>query len=269
MSTPHSFLAVIPTYNEQATIECLIDAIFKTEKQYAGRADVQILVVDDHSPDGTGAIVRGLQAKYPALHIIQGKKSGLGAAYKRGFNHARKNLDFDSIIMMDADMSHDPTDLPKLIDAILDGADVAIGSRYIVGGLIPGNWPLIRIINTRVANNVARYIGGIETDIADLTGGFKAFRRHVLETIKVDGARLSGYSIQLFLSNAFSKHGFRIAEVPISFQERSAGESKLRVKDILEFFKTSWQLNPTSPFKQLFSYALIGIGALSIELAVF
>ena len=253
-------LIVLPTYNERSNITEVLNRLFahnlKGELDYS----IQVLVVDDQSPDGTGEVVEILRDNYPGtLHLITAKKAGLGAAYKRGFRYALENLDFDVILQMDADLSHDPDEVPKLLEKIDEGFDVVIGSRYVDGGLIPGNWPIFRILNSKGAHFVARYVGGISSEVHELTGGFKAMTKRTLTNMPLSSARLSGYGIQLFLSNEFEKQNLKVIEVPISFRDRKAGESKMKTKDIFEFIQIAWNLNNDSSFKRLLRAVIIGL----------
>ena len=244
-------LITLPTYNERDNVELVLNELLNLHTTKKTNYHISVLVIDDRSPDGTADVVRLMQQKYKNLYLIQGRKNGLGAAYRRGFDYARKNLKFNVVIMMDADLSHSPTEVPHLLKKIDQGYDIAVGSRYVNGGMIPGSWPLIRILNTRVAHFVARFVGGIETDMAELTGGFKAMTKNALCQIPYRRARVSGFGFQLFLSNTFITQGFRVAEVPITFRDRRAGTSKLSHKDIVEFIRVAHELNPVSPFKRL------------------
>lgn len=260
-------LMIVPTYNESKNISPLLEALFGlTEVEQMGwRLDV--LVMDDTSPDGTGEIVKKLAStKYRGrLFLHTGTKQGLGRALQKSFD-AALTYDHDVFLTMDADFSHDPNDIPSLLRAIDGGADVAIGSRYIEGGLIPGNWPLGLIIRTRIATLVARWLGGVSRDIRELTTNFRAMRRHVLQTIGYNNVQANGYGIQIFLANAFTSHGFTVTEVPITFRSRVHGSSKARVKDITEFFRIAYQLNADSPAKQVMRFLAVGISGTFVNL---
>lgn len=248
-------LIVIPTYNEVNNIESLLNALFSLTPKKHTAYDISVLVVDDNSPDGTGLVVRRLQKKYTGLSLLEGNKQGLGAAYCRGFDFALTKSDFDVLVMMDADFSHDPMEVPLLLDGIDAGNDVAIGSRFTYGGMIPGNWPLLRILNTKVAHFVTRYIGGIDSDLAELTGGFKAIRRTALESIPFQNASVKGFGFQIFLSNEFVQQRMKVLEVPIHFRDRRAGSSKMKINDIIGFVKLAAKLNQHTPFKRHISVA--------------
>lgn len=252
-------LVVIPTYNERLNIDEVLKRLFALNRRRSLSFQIEALIVDSLSPDGTGEHVQHLiDTRYKKhLHLLNVPKDGLGNAYKRAFAHAEKNIDFDVIVQMDADLSHDPAELPLLMNAITDGADVAVGSRFTDGGLIPGAWPMMRVVNTKAAHFVARYIGGIDTPSREITGGFKAMTKAAFNKIPLQQTNLSGYGIQLFLSNEFVKQNMKITEVPISFRDRTAGESKIRTKDVTEFILIAWSLNTDSPLKQLMRVLLI------------
>ena len=214
-------VVIIPTYNEKENIEAIIRAVRSLEE------DFHLLVVDDGSPDGTATIVKGLQASdYPdSLFLLQRQgKQGLGTAYMAGFRWALEH-GYDYIFEMDADFSHDPADLPRLLHACSEeGADLAIGSRY-CNGISVINWPIGRVIMSYYASAYVRRILGMK--VYDTTAGFKCYRRKVLETIDFDRIRMRGYGFQIEMKyNAF-RLGFRIAEVPIIFVDRKLGASKM------------------------------------------
>jgi dolichol-phosphate mannosyltransferase len=212
-------LVIIPTYNEKENIEKMIRAIFSLPVVY------DILVVDDNSPDGTAQIVKSLQISFPGrLSILERKgKQGLGTAYILGFNYAIKN-NYDFIFEMDADFSHNPQDLILLHQACLNGADLAIGSRY-KSGVNVINWPIGRVLMSYFASVYVRMITGM--NISDTTAGFKCFRRKVLETIDLENIRFKGYAFQIEMKFTTWKLGFHIVEVPIVFTDRREGTSKM------------------------------------------
>ena len=215
-------IVIIPTYNERENIEKIIRAVFGLEKQF------HILVIDDGSPDGTAAIVKGLMAQ-PAMSdrlfiIERGGKQGLGTAYITGFRWALEHR-YDYIFEMDADFSHDPNDLPRLYGACHDeGYDVAIGSRY-VSGVNVVNWPMGRVLMSYFASKYVRAVTGF--DIHDTTAGFVCYRRRVLQTIELDKVRFRGYGFQIEMKFTAYKIGFRIKEVPVIFVNRREGTSKM------------------------------------------
>ena len=213
-------LVIIPTYNEKENIEAIIRAVFSLPKPF------HVLVVDDGSPDGTGAIVKGLQSQYPeALFLLERtQKSGLGRAYIAGFEWALQR-DYEYVMEMDADFSHNPADLPHLYDACaVKGADVAVGSRYKVGVNVV-NWPIGRVLMSYFASKYVRLITGM--NIADTTAGFVCYHRKVLETIGLDNICFVGYAFQIEMKFTAYKYGFKIVEVPIVFVNRELGVSKM------------------------------------------
>lgn len=225
-------IIVIPTYNESANIKKLIEAIFSFDVP-----GLEIIVVDDSSPDGTTDIVRSLTTSHK-VHLISRKgKLGLGSAYIRGFKEALlKNA--THIFEMDADFSHDPADVPRLLAATKD-ADLAIGSRKIPGGGITG-WGFVRTFMSSGAMWISRLMLGLKTK--DVTAGFRCFRREVLEHIPLNKIKSNGYAFQEELLYRAEQAGFRIKEVPVIFTDRLNGYSKLSKKDIIEFFLIIFKL---------------------------
>ncbi len=220
MTTTSDSIVIIPTYNERENIEKIIRAVFNLEKSF------NILIVEDGSPDGTADIVSQLQTEFPdRLFMIQRKgKLGLGTAYIAGFKWALQHQ-YEYIFEMDADFSHNPDDLPRLYKACAeDGADVAIGSRY-VSGVNVVNWPMSRVLMSYFASKYVRIITGIP--IHDTTAGFKCYRRNVLETIDLDNIRFKGYAFQIEMKFTAYKSGFKIKEVPVIFINRELGVSKM------------------------------------------
>lgn len=213
-------MVIIPTYNEKENVEPIIRDIFSLPSSF------ELLIIDDGSPDGTAGIVRQLQKEFPQrLHLLEREgKLGLGTAYLTGFNWAlMRGADF--IYEMDCDFSHNPSDLERLHKACsIDGADVAIGSRYI-RGINVINWPLGRVLMSYFASVYVRLITRMK--IMDTTAGFKCYRREVLEAIDLDDIRLKGYGFQIEMKFTAWKHGFRLVEVPIIFTERQEGISKM------------------------------------------
>ncbi|RYY58244.1 MAG: polyprenol monophosphomannose synthase [Chitinophagaceae bacterium] len=213
-------LVIIPTYNEQENIEKILHAIFDLRQGF------HVLVIDDGSPDGTAALVKGLQPQFPGQLFIEERrgKLGLGTAYILGFKWAIINQ-YDFVFEMDADFSHNPNDLIRLYDACkTGGADLAIGSRYVKGGGVV-NWPTNRIALSKGASMYTRLITWMP--IKDPTAGFVCYRREVLETINLEEIRFTGYAFQIEMKFATWKLGFRLQEVPIIFQDRTSGVSKM------------------------------------------
>lgn len=214
-------VVIIPTYNEKENVENIIRAVFALSHAF------DVLIIDDGSPDGTAAIVKRLQAEEftDRLHLVERKgKLGLGTAYIAGFKWAIAH-GYDYIFEMDADFSHSPNDLLRLYNACAnEGADVAIGSRYISGVNVV-NWPMGRVIMSYYASKYVRCVTGMK--IADTTAGFKCYRREVLETIDLDNIRFKGYAFQIEMKFTAYKCGFTIKEVPIIFVNRELGVSKM------------------------------------------
>ena len=213
-------IVIIPTYNEKENIENIIRAVFGLEKTF------HILIIEDGSPDGTAAIVKELQKEFPErLFMVERTgKLGLGTAYICGFKWAIEHK-YDYIFEMDADFSHNPEDLLKLYDACANkGADVAIGSRYVIGVNVV-NWPMGRVLMSYFASKYVRFVLGV--NIHDTTAGFKCYRRQVLETIELDKIRFKGYAFQIEMKYTAYKCGFTIQEVPIVFVNRVLGTSKM------------------------------------------
>lgn len=216
-----SGVVIIPTYNEKENVEAIIRAVFSLPTPF------DVLIIDDGSPDGTANIVKGLMAEEfnGRLHIIERSgKQGLGTAYITGFKWAIENK-YDYVFEMDADFSHNPTDLLKLHKACSEeGADVAIGSRY-VSGVNVVNWPMGRVLMSYFASKYVRFVTGM--NVADTTAGFVCYRREVLETIELDKIKFKGYAFQIEMKFTSYKCGFNIEEVPIIFVNRVLGTSKM------------------------------------------
>ncbi|MGX7828218.1 polyprenol monophosphomannose synthase [Actinokineospora sp. 24-640] len=210
-------LVVIPTYNERENIGPIV------ERLHAALPETHVLVVDDGSPDGTGDLADAMAAADPRVNVLhRTEKAGLGAAYIAGFAWALER-DYAVIVEMDADGSHAPEDLPRLLGA-LDGADLALGSRYVPGGKVV-NWPRSREVLSRGGNLYSQLALGAK--VRDITGGYRAFRRAVLEKLKLHNVASQGYCFQIDLAWRTIEAGFTVAEVPITFVERERGESKM------------------------------------------
>jgi dolichol-phosphate mannosyltransferase len=217
-------LIVIPTYNEADSICELLDRVLVVDP----RTDV--LVVDDGSPDGTARLVRSTMAHEPRLHLLERTgKQGLGAAYRAGFAWGLARH-YDGLVEMDADLSHPPDRLPALLDA-LHRVDVVIGSRYVVGGRTV-NWSRVREAISRAGNAYIRL--ALRLPVHDATAGFRAYRREVLLTLAVETVQSSGYCFQVEMVHRAWQEGFRVAEIPITFTERAAGESKMSRQIVVE-----------------------------------
>ena len=226
-------LVIIPTYNERENIGRLIEAVL-------GRDEcLEVLVVDDGSPDGTGNLVEELAAANSRVHVLhRPKKLGLGTAYIAGFKWALAR-DYTCVFEMDADFSHDPAHLPQFLEAI-KSADLVLGSRYRQGKVTVVNWPMSRLLLSYAANVYARLVTGLPLD--DCTGGFKCFRRSVLEAIDLDLVRSNGYAFQIEMSFRAWKKGFRIVEIPIVFVDRTEGHSKMSKGIVREAIWMVWRL---------------------------
>lgn len=227
-------LVIIPTYNEKENIEKMIRKVFSLSLPDSPADSFHILIVDDGSPDGTPEIVKKLQEEFLTKLFIEERKGkqGLGTAYIHGFNWAL-NKRYAYIFEMDADFSHNPEDLIRLREACMNGADVAVGSRYIKGGKVE-NWPLGRIMMSYFASLYVRLI--LCLHIHDATAGFKCYRRKVLEAIDFDRVKFIGYAFQIEMKYTAHKLGFKVVEVPITFKDRVEGISKMSMGIFKEAF---------------------------------
>lgn len=211
-------LVIIPTYNELENVENVIRKVFEVQNNF------HILIVDDSSPDGTGLVVSRLQTEFPNLFLVTRiEKDGLGKAYTHGFKWALER-NYQYIFEMDADLSHNPKDLPKLLDALQNGADLSVGSRYSHGVNVV-NWPMTRVLLSFIASKYARFVTGIP--VHDATAGFVGYKRIVLETLDLNQIKFKGYGFQIEMKYKAWKKGFKVVEVPIIFTNRVAGESKI------------------------------------------
>lgn len=235
-------IVIIPTYNEKENIQNIIKAVFELPDSF------DVLIIDDNSPDGTASIVKGMQAEYNGrLHILERSgKLGLGTAYILGFKWSIE-AGYDYIIEMDADFSHPPRKLLELRKACVDGADVAIGSRYISGVNVV-NWPMGRVLMSYYASAYVRCVTGLK--IKDTTAGFVCYRRKVLETINLDKIKFKGYAFQIEMKFTAHKCGFKIVEVPIIFVNREKGTSKMNSSIFGEAVFGVIQLKVSSWFKK-------------------
>jgi dolichol-phosphate mannosyltransferase len=229
---PERPLVVVPTYNERVNLPLIIPPILAQDPR------LEVVVVDDNSPDGTGELADQLAAADPRIHVLhRAGKSGLGKAYLAGFRWAL-DQGYDLIFEMDADFSHDPKFLPAFLEAARD-ADLVIGSRYKTGVNVI-NWPISRLLLSLGANEYARRVTGLP--LTDSTGGFKCFRRQVLEAIDFDRVRSNGYSFQIEMSFRAWKKGFRLVEIPIVFTDRVEGQSKMNGRIVREAIWMVWWL---------------------------
>jgi dolichol-phosphate mannosyltransferase len=225
-------LIIVPTYNERENLSLM------AQKLLSLPVGVDMLVVDDNSPDGTGKIADELAAQHPQIHVLhRTEKNGLGRAYIAGFKWAlEKNYEF--IFEMDCDFSHDPDEIPNFLNAAKD-ADLVLGSRY-CGGIRVINWPLKRLLLSRFAGKYVKTVTGMP--FTDPTGGYKCFRRRALQALQLEQIQCTGYGFQIELTNKLWRDGFKVAEVPITFADRTAGESKMAGGIINEAFWLVWRL---------------------------
>jgi dolichol-phosphate mannosyltransferase len=234
-------LVVIPTYNEATNVKNLIPEVLKVNP------DLEILVVDDNSPDGTADVVKEIMAMEPRVHLIRRNgKSGLGTAYVAGFRYAIEHC-FDYVFEMDADLSHDAREIPNFLSKMND-YDLVIGSRY-RNGVRVVNWPVRRLLLSYFANVYTRVITGLP--VKDATGGFKCFRRKVLESIDLDEIKSNGYAFQIEMTYKAWKKGFKIHEIPIVFFDRRVGTSKMSKSIVYEAVFMVWKLRLRSLFGRL------------------
>ena len=218
-------LICLPTYNERENLESMVRSLGEL-----GLEGLEVLVIDDSSPDGTGEIADRLAAELPWLHVLhRERKEGLGPAYLAGFRRALE-LGADLVLEMDCDFSHDPADVPRLVEAT-EGADLVLGSRYVRGGGTR-NWGFVRRFISRGGSLYAQVL--LQLGIRDLTGGFKCYRRAVLETIDLDAISSLGYAFQIETTYRALRAGFRVVEVPITFADREVGGSKMSKAIVLE-----------------------------------
>jgi dolichol-phosphate mannosyltransferase len=234
-------LVIIPTYNESQNAENIITEVLQQSDM------VEVLIVDDNSPDGTADIVKRMMQTNPRIHILEReRKMGLGTAYVAGFKYAIKHQ-FDFVFEMDADFSHNPKEITVMLGK-MDQCDVVIGSRYIKGVNVV-NWPMKRLILSYSANIYTRIITGMP--VYDATAGFKCYKRKVLETINLDGLRSNGYAFQIETNFMAWRKGFIIKEIPIVFVDRRVGVSKMNKKIVYEAAFMVWRLKARSIFNRL------------------
>lgn len=235
-------LVIIPTYNEIENLERIVLSVLEQDPR------LEVLVVDDGSPDGTGERAEALAAVEPRIRVMHREgKLGLGTAYVAGFRWALER-DYEYVFEMDADGSHDPKHLPEFLAAVQD-ADLVLGSRYLRGRVTVVNWPMPRLVLSYLANLYARIVTGHR--LYDATGGFKCFRRRVLEAIDLAAVRSNGYSFQIEMSFRAHRRGFRIVEIPIVFTDRTDGESKMSGAIVREAIWMVWRLRLQSVFRRL------------------
>ncbi|MDE3067986.1 MAG: polyprenol monophosphomannose synthase [Verrucomicrobiota bacterium] len=230
----NSTLVIVPTYNERENLPRM------TQQLLSLPVKVEVLVVDDESPDGTGRVADELAARHPEVHVLHRPgKSGLGRAYVAGFKWALER-DYEFIFEMDCDFSHDPDDIPAFLETAKNlNADLVLGSRY-SGGIRVINWPLKRLMLSRAAGIYVQAVTGMP--FTDPTGGYKCFHRRALQAVNLDEIRSNGYSFQIEMTHQLWRRGFKIAEVPIIFTERAQGRSKMAGHIVREAFWMVWRL---------------------------
>lgn len=230
---PAKAVVVIPTYNERETLPDIARAVLGLSGGW------NLLIVDDNSPDGTGQMADELAAAEPRVSVLhRAQKEGLGPAYIAGFTHALARPEFEFVAQMDADFSHDPADVPRLLAALRD-ADLAIGSRYVAGGRTQG-WDLRRRLLSRGGNAYVRMV--LRAPVRDLTAGFRMWRRRALESVNLDSVKTRGYGFQIEMALRALAAGCRVVEVPICFTERRAGQSKMSGSIVTEALVLPWKL---------------------------
>jgi dolichol-phosphate mannosyltransferase len=230
---PEKALVITPTYNEKLNVSILAERVLSQDPR------IEMLFVDDNSPDGTGDIIAAMAAKNPRIHLLRrAGKLGLGTAYRDGFKWALAR-DYELIFEMDADFSHDPNHLPEFLKAS-EQADFVLGSRYLNGKVTVVNWPISRLMLSYGANIYARWVTGLQ--LWDATGGFKCFHRRVLAAINLDDVRSNGYAFQIEMSFRATRKGFKPVEIPIVFADRTEGESKMSGHIVREAVLMVWRL---------------------------
>jgi dolichol-phosphate mannosyltransferase len=258
-------VVIAPTFNEQGNISRLIHEL---EKQFQTLDhELHTLVVDANSSDGTSESIKQLALTHNNLHLLFQSSFGLGNAYIEGMTHAIKELNADAVFEMDADFSHDPADIPRLIKELENGADFVIGSRYVTGGSIPNNWHIFRKLNSRCGNIAARYIAGM-TKIKDCTAGFRLIRTKLLQEIGLDNLNVRGYAFQVALLHKAYVAKAVIKEIPVHFIDRTYGESKLGARDIVEFLINIWWIRLQSS-AVFIKFALVGLSGVIVNLGAF
>ncbi len=256
---------ILPTYNERDNIEILIPKLEAVIKKIENH-DIEILVVDDNSPDNTAEAVKILQNKFGNIHLTQGEKKGLGLAYLRGFDYAIDKLEAEVLFMMDADLSHPPELIPEFLKAVDEGYDVVVGSRYIKGGATP-DWNFKRRLISKVGNSFARIIAGMYR-VHDCTSGYRAIRVSVLRKINRKHLHTRGYAfISTLLYELFSV-GAKLKEIPLQFYDRKFGHTKLKSKDMLEFFLNAFRLRFKSS-RGMIKFAIVGGSGIFVNLGIF
>lgn len=255
---------VLPTYNEKDNIRSIIADIFKETKRLPH--DIQVLVVDDNSPDGTGKIVEDIIETNPKVHLLRGQKQGLGSAYIRGFKVAIEKLNPDVVFEMDADGSHPPEYIAPMLKAIEDGADVAVGTRYIPGGSIPADWGFIRKSLSGFGNIIARTIL-LTPQYHDMTTGFRATRTDMLKRINLDGLLSKRFAYKIHLFHALHMQRAKITEVPFEFLDREQGASKMITNDLIDALRVIITIRMHES-RQIIKFLVVGTVGFLVNAAV-
>jgi dolichol-phosphate mannosyltransferase len=265
INTDFKICFVLPTYNEEENIENIIQQILKEEKNQS-KHTFSILVVDDNSTDQTQTIVQRYISLNSKVHLVTGQKKGLGDAYKRGFKFALNDLKADLIFQMDSDGQHDTSLIPNFVSYIEEGKDVVIGSRFVEGGTTP-DFSFSRLLMSKVGNLLVRYVGGV-TQVKDCTSGYRAIRASYLKELDFSYLSTRGYSFQSSLICDLAWRGADISEIPIEFSSRQGGDSKLALRDQIEFL-----LNiPRLGFRNLedfMKYSLVGVSGVFVNLGLY
>ena len=265
INTNFKICFVLPTYNEEENIGNIIQQILKEEKSQS-KHSFTILVVDDNSTDETQTIVQRYISLNSKVHLVTGQKKGLGDAYKRGFKYALNDLKADLIFQMDSDGQHDTSLIPDFVSYIEEGKDVVIGSRFVEGGTTP-DFSFSRLLMSKVGNLLVRYVGGI-TQLQDCTSGYRAIRASYLKDLDFSYLSTRGYSFQSSLICDLAWRGADISEIPIEFSSRQGGDSKLALRDQIEFL-----LNiPRLGFRNLedfMKYSLVGVSGVFVNLGLY
>ena len=265
INTNFKICFVLPTYNEEENIGNIIQQILKEEKSLS-KHTFTILVVDDNSTDETQTIVQSYISSNSKVHLVTGQKKGLGDAYKRGFKYALNDLKADLIFQMDSDGQHDTSLIPDFVSYIEEGKDVVIGSRFVEGGTTP-DFSFSRLLMSKVGNLLVRYVGGI-TQLQDCTSGYRAIRASYLKELDFSYLSTRGYSFQSSLICDLAWRGADISEIPIEFSSRQGGDSKLALRDQIEFL-----LNiPRLGFRNLedfMKYSLVGVSGVFVNLGLY
>lgn len=250
---PH-IVIVVPTYNEKENIAELIEKL--QGELWSKKENFSILIVDDNSPDGTAGLVAKLSKQHSNIYLLKGSKKGLGTAYIRGFKFALEKLRADVLVQMDADFSHNPQDVSRLLSCLSEQVDMVIGSRYVDGGTTPRDWPFFRVVNSRAGNFFARYVAGIG-GVRDCTSGFRAIKAETLKKINLADINAKGFAFQIELLYQARRTGAKIFEMPINFSDRERGQSKMGIKDISEFVGNSFRIRLAGSKKLFIAFPLV------------